>query len=217
MAIQEELDRRHFAEALRSLRRYAGLSRRALAGRAGLPLARVARLEQGKAAPSEDTRARLERAVGCPLYFGKHEQVAVRVGEREARVDVGIAPLIRELWVAGIETILSCQQNTLGRIWVEFMDVLAAGTFLNIVARYGDGNDDLYWRMKAEGRAHGTLPDWEYSVLVEDLALDEGIIDNCVEYSYDPPADFDFWLGVRFPPQDLPVVLQRLNDHHAGQ
>jgi hypothetical protein len=95
-------------------------------------------LEQGKDAPSDDTRARLERAIGCPLYFGEHQQVVVEVGDRKAQVDVGIAPLIRELWVADIDTCLSCQQDWLGRIWIDFSSVEEMVSFLNVVARYED-------------------------------------------------------------------------------
>jgi transcriptional regulator with XRE-family HTH domain len=215
MIDREELDRRHFGEVVRSLRGYAGLSRRELARRAGLPLSRVARLEDGKAALSDDTRARLERVIGCPLYFGKHQQVVVEVGDRKAEVDVGIAPLIRELWVAGIDTYLSCQQNTLGRIWIDFCSVEEMVSFLNVVARYEDGDDDLYWRMNLRFRRSGHLPNWEYSIHELDFALHEETDSGSVVCSYDPPADFHFTASVRFPPQDLPVVLQRLKEHNS--
>jgi transcriptional regulator with XRE-family HTH domain len=217
MNSQEERDRRIFGETLRSLRGYAGLSRRELARLAGLPVSRVARLERGKAAPDEDARANLERAIGCPLYWGMHQAVNVRVGDRVADIDVGIAPLIRELWVAGIGTFSSCQQDTLGRIGVQFSNAYDADEFLSIVARYEPGDDDLYWRMKAAGTGQGTLPDWEYSTNVDDLALHEEIIDDCEQYSYEPPAEFRFTISVLFPPQDLPTVLQRLQDHNKVQ
>jgi hypothetical protein len=132
----------------------------------------------------------------------------VRVGSQEANVDEGIAPLIREMWIAGIRTSLSCQQNTLGRIWIDFPDVFELIRFLNIIARYGDG---LYWRMKA-GRCDDTKPppDWEYTVTLDDDALVEDIVNDCIEESYQPPADFAVAISVRFPPQDLPTVLERL-------
>src|SRR5262249_30679529 len=88
-------------------------------------------------------------------------------------------------------------------------------TFLNIVAQYQDGNDELYRRINPVCTKAGQLPDWEYSVMVSDLALNEEIIDDCVECSYESPTDFHFSVSVRFPPQDLPVVLQRLKDHNA--
>jgi transcriptional regulator with XRE-family HTH domain len=214
-SLNDMINRKRFGKTLRSLRGYAGLSRRKLASRAGLSLFWVADLERGMAAPTEDFRAALERAIGCPLYYGKHQKVTVRVGEREAAIDVGIAPLIRELWVAGIGTINSCQQSTRGRIWVQFWSARDAEEFLDIVARC-EQEDDLYCRMKARGTGQGTLPDWKYSVHVGHLALHKEIIDDCVEDCYDPPTTSNFKISLRIPAQDLPIVLQRLRDHNAS-
>jgi transcriptional regulator with XRE-family HTH domain len=148
---KEQFNRWHFAETLTSLRHYAGLSQKELARHAGVPLSTVARLEQGRAAPSDAIRAKLEKAIGCPLYYGDHEQVRIKVGDREAEVDIGIAPLIRELWIAGIYTFMSCQQTFLGRIWIEFPDLRDCQNFLNIVAQYKVDKDSLYWRINVQG------------------------------------------------------------------
>jgi transcriptional regulator with XRE-family HTH domain len=208
--------RKSFGETLRSLRGCVGLSRRELASRAGLSLFWVADLERGMLAPTEDDRAALERAIGCPLYYGTHEKQTVRVGERVADIDVGIAPLIRELWVAGIGTFSSCQQDSRGRIAVEFRSSVDAEKFLYIVARHAQGDNNLYWRIRGERRGEGTLPAWECFALVEDLLLNDEFVENCAKYSYEPPDEFRVMISVRFPPQDLPIVLQRLRDHNAS-
>jgi hypothetical protein len=49
-----------------------------------------------------------------------------------ADVDEGIAELILAMWKAGIETILSCQNNH-GRVWVN-LPAVDAERFLSIVA-----------------------------------------------------------------------------------
>jgi hypothetical protein len=165
--------------------------------------------------PSEGLRALLEKALGCPLYYGRHRQVSVQVGPWQADVDEGIAPLIRELRRAGVETLKSCQQNKRGRVWLCFPAACEAERFLNLVARFVDGYDQLYWRMKADSQNVGPLPDWEYAVNIEDRALLEEVANDSVYYSYDPPPAFVFSVSVRFPPQDLPTVLRRLREHNA--
>lgn len=39
-----------------------------------------------------------------------HRAIRVCVGEMDELIDEEIAPLIRELWLAGIETHMSCQE-----------------------------------------------------------------------------------------------------------
>lgn len=43
------------------------------------------------------------------MTYPLHKQVRIRHGEREADVDEKIAPLITELWRAGINAAMSCQ------------------------------------------------------------------------------------------------------------
>lgn len=210
----------HFAKTLASLCGYAGISSSSeLADRAGLSLSDVTKLEQGDL-PDDETRAKLEKAIGCPLYVEPHRQVTVRYRWQVAPVDEGIAPLIKELWIADIDTLMSCQQNTHGRIWLCFPGMGYINSFLNIVARYeeGEGDDKLYWRIKCEFDPPGPLPNWEYSCSPIDYALVTEIFDDDTEHcSYTPPAAFDFSMSVRFAPQELPIVLQRLKEHNASK
>src|SRR5258706_413246 len=46
-----------------------------------------------------------------------HKQVKVKANGREAMVDVGIAPLIKQLWLAGIDTWMSCENRRPGAAW----------------------------------------------------------------------------------------------------
>jgi hypothetical protein len=70
-------------------------------------------------------------------------------------------------------------------------------------------------RMNPSFRTSGQLPEGEYSIHGLDFALQEETDGGSEVCSYDPPADFHFSASVRFPPRDLPVVLQRLNEHNS--
>jgi len=64
-----------------------------------------------------------------------HKQVRIRHGEMEADVDEEIAPLILELWRAGVETISSCQ-NYLGfGVWI-IVSAASAAAFDRLLRGY---------------------------------------------------------------------------------
>lgn len=54
--------------------------------------------------------------------MAKHKQVGVKYKEIEEDIDALIVPLILEIWKAGIETLMSCQ-NSMNKIWIDFPDV----------------------------------------------------------------------------------------------
>jgi transcriptional regulator with XRE-family HTH domain len=208
LSAKENCKCRDFGETVKVLRESDRLSVQQLANRASLSVAVIEALEQGKVAPDTDTKTKLEQVFGCPLYFGTHRQVQVRVGECNAKIDKGIAPLIKEMWLAGIETAMSCQQDE-GRVWIRFPRVRGAKKFLKIVA--GHENAELYTRMTRKRTDERRL--WKYEADVCDFAMTY-YIDKFREIAYNPPADFDFSVTVHFPPQDLPIVLERLKEHN---
>jgi hypothetical protein len=141
----------------------------------------------------------------------RHPQVHVKHGPWEADIDVEIAPLIKELWRAGVATVLSCQDNQADRVWIAFDSSEDLARFLDIVGEYEEGEGTLYDRIQSADD-HTTRPDrggWWYSLWPSDLACDE---------DDDHDEEADEWLGpqfavslsVRFPRADLPTVLQRL-------
>ena len=138
-----------------------------------------------------------------------HEAVRVRVGNRQAQIDRDIAPLIREIWGAGIETIMSCQQDGSGRVWVHFSNISNGVRFLNIVARYEPGPGNLYARMHPRFEFDETV--WWYEVHEDDFALHD---EARTEERYEGPPDFFFTFTVRFPPADLPEVVERLREYN---
>jgi hypothetical protein len=71
----------------------------------------------------------------------RHPQVPIAWRGRYAEVDAEMAPLILLLWMAGIDTINSCQENFPGIAWVEFRTTRDAKRFLDLVAAYPDQGD----------------------------------------------------------------------------
>ena len=77
----------------------------------------------------------------------KHCTVHVTFGEQHADIDKGIAPLIREMWRAGIVTSQCCQDSPPGWIWLEFMSSFELEKFLDIVGAYENTVGSLHDRM----------------------------------------------------------------------
>jgi hypothetical protein len=60
--------------------------------------------------------------------------IKVNFNCRKVRIDEGIAPLIAELWKAGIKTTMSCEENRPGVMWILFPHTWFAELFLTAVA-----------------------------------------------------------------------------------
>ena len=78
-----------------------------------------------------------------------HEQVTRRIDsvvlgtdeDLEFAVDKGIAPLIDACFYYGGPTVASCENNSEGKAWIQFLNPLAADDFLTGI--FADG--DIYW------------------------------------------------------------------------
>ena len=66
----------------------------------------------------------------------KHKAVRVRVGKNNERIDRNIVPLIREIWRAGIDTVMSCESAWYDWVWVQFAELADVIRFLGMSARY---------------------------------------------------------------------------------
>lgn len=207
MTDAEKAKARRFGSMIKSMRERTELSRIDLADRAGLGADTIARLEDGEQLPTDDTKQKLEKVFGFTLYVEKHKQVKVRVGKRKADIDEGIVPLIEELWKAGIETTLSCQQNLEGLVWIQFLDADEARKFLKIIARLEKEKDTFGDRMTSSASTT-----WLYDLFVDDMNLSMAIDKYTLEHSGNPYMGFQ--LSIRFPPQDLPAALDRLRAHN---
>ena len=132
----------------------------------------------------------------------QHKTVIVEEGEWKAKIDERLAPLIRAIWKAGIETTMCCQEFHRGIAWIAFASADDLTAFLNLVGIYESGDDTLYNRINYRNGAI-SAPLWEYFVNVGDLQENNG---------YHGPPDFNITIGLFFPVCDIPALLKRLTD-----
>lgn len=136
-----------------------------------------------------------------------HRAIHVKVGTREGDIDAKIAPLIRELWKADVDTVLSCQNNPAGWVWICFDGCDSCERFLNILAEYDPHPESLYNHIRGE---NGFTPNellWHFEIDFTDLAVEED--EHGDERPVGPPM-LHPEISVRFPHSDLPDVLRRM-------
>ena len=143
----------------------------------------------------------------------EHKQVRARLGDLEADVDEELAPLLEQVASAGIVTVMSCQENRPGIVWIMFLTVGDLCEFLNIVAEYDPVEGSLYRRATLAGD-EGC---WEYGLIPEDVALHETVTeDDFIDESHDGQVCFNLCPSVRFPRTDLPVLLDKMVRHNVS-
>lgn len=140
----------------------------------------------------------------------KHRTVIVEIGAWREEIDEALAPLIREIWTTGIETMMCCQEVEPGIAWIEFPSVEELFRFLNLVTRYEAGIDTLYNRINHQRTGPMSAPVWEYRLDLMDIfeGQEEQVIDGL--------ACFEGMASVFFPTTDIPVLLQRLQAVNAA-
>jgi hypothetical protein len=119
-----------------------------------------------------------------------HPQVRVTVGDRSADIDEGIVALIETLWRLDIDTLLSCQSNPRGRIWL-CMPPDAARDFLSVLSAFESCEPER--RLGAFD--YGDRYAWRYELLPDDWRGEVRLL-----------------VSVRFPRFDLPEVMRRLHE-----
>ena len=134
----------------------------------------------------------------------EHKQVTIWVGNEGVEVDEGIGPLMELIWLAEIDTMLSCQEIQPGIAWICFPSPSDATTFLNIVAQYEGGADSVYQRVL--GSDDRSLPAWSV----------DGELENRWGYERrQRRARWSFSVSIRFPTTDIPLLMARLKRHNA--
>lgn len=167
-----------------------------------------------------------------------HPATVVQHGDLVAEVDLDLAPLVVEIWRAGIGTIHSCQdvgenlaelatrlphvaeiaRRELGRASIGFSGVEPLLGFLDAVANAGP-RDGFYERM-----AHWASPDaWQLVLGLQDLGLacdnddddpgERGLAPDGVPLSQLSAGSFQ----VRFPRSDLAEMTERMRRHNRGE
>lgn len=140
-----------------------------------------------------------------------HAAVVVQVGDQKAEIDEALAPLIRELWLAGIETLMCCQEYLPGRAWIEFTNPFSLQRFLNLVATFEISDDSVYDRVAFHLHHPEATDRWDYRLNAHDQGGHENE-DETVGHQ----VDITFTAEVEFPLGDLPTVILRMQQHNAG-
>jgi hypothetical protein len=117
----------------------------------------------------------------------------------QAEVDEGLAPLILALWQRGIETVMSCQENFPGVVWVMFRTPLDVKRFLDLT--------DYTYEWKFEFRPRDMAPRLRSPEVTSRLSPEEA--EKMNQLVGDGPF-FELWMSVRFPTADLPRVMERV-------
>jgi hypothetical protein len=138
-----------------------------------------------------------------------HDQVRVRVNGMDARVDIGMADLLRECWRAGIYTTMSCENQ--GRI-----DGAAV---------------DMAWLQLPGPSAEGFI-DIISADLIDGTPAERELFCHIHHSGIDPERERSWWryqvspryvgervrlvVSIRFPVADLPLLTARLRDHNRA-
>lgn len=132
------------------------------------------------------------------------ETITVNVGKRCEQVEIEIAPLIREIWLAGIETMMSSQEASPGIAWIEFPEVAELLRFLNIVTKYESGADTLYNRICHQVTGLILSPPWEFGFNLWDR------FQGREEQRDNGEVSFFASVGVYFPKPEITLLIERL-------
>src|SRR5262245_9784368 len=151
-----------------------------------------------------------------------HPQTRIAFEGREANVDEAIASLILELWRAGIQTSLSCQDNNGGRggerVWIEFPLAVFAEAFLAIAAgNYDDAIESLHNRIACRWLPLDDADDFRERREWHYVAYPISGKTYVVEVGDERRSLLPFAVSVRFPRDDYDEVLSRLRRHNAAQ
>jgi hypothetical protein len=136
-----------------------------------------------------------------------HAQTHIKHGEQEADVDVGIAPLILELWRGGWETWTSCQEQPDGRAFVDFFEATEAEAFLLVASGPpSDEVESIFNRIYSEDEPD----DWIR------FRRDRAWVLTAHACRYES-GEIGISIGVAFPSSDIDEVTQRLHESNDAR
>lgn len=124
--------------------------------------------------------------------------------KKQVEIDKAIAKLIKYMWMQGIETVNSCEDNIPENyIWIEFADYNQFQKFMDILFR------GLKSDCEIRNRAYGLFEEhversWIYKSFV---------IDNCMYNNSRTINALTFSVSLRFPKSDYDWVCQRFEDY----
>jgi hypothetical protein len=138
-----------------------------------------------------------------------HDGVLLDYNGMKVQIDKKIAPLMKELWEAKIETSNSCEDNVpKGYVWIEFANEQSFRRFMNIMFKKEFCKNDIFRRAVSGWDTDGKC--WKFNINVDSQ-------DNYVDYETGEIANPDarckevkLWHSVRFPHKDLEYVIGKI-------
>ena len=128
-----------------------------------------------------------------------HKTVRVQWNGMDAEIDEEIAPLILELWKAGLMTMMSCQDSPEGWVWLQFPFVVFAEAFMDLIEK--------------ESGIAGLWQRWRFDVYP--VTRPETHFGDYPKELMPKGSSLRFAVSVRFPKADLPAVLETVVRHNA--
>lgn len=139
----------------------------------------------------------------------RHAAIPMEYDGDVVLIDETIAELIQEVWDAGIETMMSCEETFPGLAWIEFTTVDEAMEFLNIAVTFDEDGDSTYRRAHTDFYGGPEFLDWEFRVNLFDLN------DFHTHRELGGPVCFEASIGVYFPVEDIDEILIRVREFNA--
>jgi hypothetical protein len=141
----------------------------------------------------------------------EHKQVAVRYRGETVTVDEGLVRLLDLIWRHGIGTDNSCQENRPGIAWIQFPSADDAKRFLNLVSVYPDSGIPRY--LTLYGRIAGDCDGpcrWTFDALPVNCGVRSLLCGNESVDTFSGANAFEFLISIRFPVEDISLLVQEL-------
>lgn len=122
--------------------------------------------------------------------------------------------LVTQLSGIGIEILRARYNEASRRVVLELPSSEDAASFLNIVARYVPDSDPAYQRIFGAGGIDGS---WEYFIRPVDVSFDQVNATELENLNWKPTKRFRLVVYLRFPSEDLPIVLGLIKDYSSQE
>ncbi len=143
-----------------------------------------------------------------PIKKKPHKTITLSYKEKPVEIDTAIAPLMSEIWVAGLKTISCCEDDTPnGYVMIQFETADDCKDFLNICFTKTYTTGDVYCRAFIAGEHETDAWSYQLKPIVTDQEEDES---GMIAFAC------DMTVTVRFPAKDYYYVykkFQALNDN----
>jgi len=128
-------------------------------------------------------------------------------------MEIDTAEFVEQLSELGIEVLRARYNESSRRIVMELPSSEDAASFLNIVAKYVPEGEPLFQRIFG-GRANERS--WEYFIRPVEVSLEQMGASELSGLNWKPSKRFRLVVYLRFPPEDIPILLELIRDY-AGQ